>query len=72
MKCLTTGYEAFEDWDVDRFQKKNKKHQTTIYFKFTATRSRAFNHQKDTMFNIQLAVYTQPISPATALGVQVE
>lgn len=27
---------AFEDWDVDRFQK-NKEHQTTIYFKLIAT-----------------------------------
>lgn len=34
-----TGYKmAFEDWDVDRFQKKNKEHQTTIYFKLIATR----------------------------------
>lgn len=42
-----TGYKmAFEDWDVDKIPK-NKKHQTTIYFRiYSHLVSRAFNHQR--------------------------
>lgn len=69
-----TGYKmAFEDWDVDRFQKKNKE-MLNCYLTLNAEpglSGRFFNHQRLIMFHIQFAVHIQPISQQMLLEVKV-
>lgn len=69
-----TGYKmAFEDCDVDRFQKNNKgtvNRYLTLDIELGLP-ARAFNHQRLIVFNVQFAVYIQPISQQTLLEVKV-